>query len=163
MRPLLAIFLVCVILGGMKLYMVWRDERRPVAVQNVETTASGTYSLQITPTFDVQAGDPFALDPTDAPSVLVLFRGKQLLRRTEPVAAGELILITPIHDMMQGGNEFYINLIPAEHDSDRGHAVHVRAFRDEHPIAETTLWSDPGQAVQGKIVVEILGASGSKH
>ncbi len=82
MRPLLALILAVVILGGLQLYMVFRPQPKVVAV-DYEQTATGKFTVDVTLTFDA-GPDAFALDPTTAPVVLLQLRGRDLVRHTEP-------------------------------------------------------------------------------
>jgi hypothetical protein len=164
MRPALAVVLVAAILGGLQGYMSLRDRMRPPPAQEVETSAAGIFSLDLTLTFDA-GPDPFALDLDDAPSLLVEFRGQQLLRETGSVPAGQPIVIAPIRGVDQGKNEFFVKAVPADSNVDVSRAVRVRVLRDGEPISESTLWSEPGLPVQGKVdlVVPASAAPSDDH
>jgi len=87
MRPFLAVAVWVVILGGLFVYSRARHLIVPLPEQ---TTAikplPGEFSLELTPTYDVPAGDDFAAEKTD-PIVLSL-NGREVFRRPTPAPAG---------------------------------------------------------------------------
>ena len=164
MRPALAVILVAAILGGLQGYMSLRDRLGPPPAQEVETSAAGIFTLDLTLTFDA-GPDPFALDVDNAPSLLVEFRGQEMLRETGNVPAGQPIVIAPVRDVVQGKNEFFVKAVPADSNADVSRAVRVRILRDGQPISDSTLWSEPGLPVQGKVdlVVPASAAPSDAH
>lgn len=145
-RPLLALAIVLGILGT-----VWSYERFQASVQQpvsapAERLAADPYRLDITLTFPA-AADAFAL--SDPYSLLLSFRGKTLLKETEPIESGRPLLVKQIPGVVEGRNEFYLEVTPAESDEPREHAVRLRILRDNEVIAEQTLWSPPGEPVRG--------------
>ncbi len=155
MRILLAAALSGLILGGLAAYMNLRPtpgagSGGPIVLQ----TASGSFSVDITLTFDA-APDSFAVDPSRAAALLVLFHGKELLRATEPVSAGQPVRIEPIEGMLAGENEFFVHAAPSDADALLARGLRVRVLRDDLPIAEQSLWSEPGEVVQGIVVVSV--------
>lgn len=154
MRPLLAFLTIVVILGGLQLYMRNRPSRPEAALLIAETAAQGQYSLDITLTFDA-GPDPFALDPDAAPSLLVLLRGAEVLRREDAVATGAVITVSDVQGLVQGANEFFVVAAPQDRSQPVARAVRVRVLRNGQPLAEQTIWSEPGEIVEGTVVVEI--------
>lgn len=167
MRPLLAITCCIILLGGMKLYMDVRAKYRPPPVDLLEEEATGEFSLEITATF-AAGPDAFALDPDDAPSVLVTFRNEEILRETEAVPAGETVPVA-VPSVIQGEsdfsgqNELYVSVSPTPGGPAVPHAIHVRLLRDGHEVAKKTLWSsDPAAPVSGVVRFAVL-ASDDAH
>ncbi len=152
MRPILALLLVVAILGLVQAYMKFQASLPATrSVQQIETKAEGVYTADITLTFDAEP-DAFSLEPT---SLLVLFRGQELLRKKATVKAGTPLLITDIPGMTEGRNEFYIKATPPEDETEQSRAVRVRVLRDGIPVVERTLWSEPGAPVEGAIHVDV--------
>jgi len=154
MRPLFAMTIAIVILGGLKLYMTHRPQAAPGAVAYHEITAPGDFFLQLTLTFDA-GPDAFALNPATAPSLLIQRNGQDLLRRTDHVAAFEPIEIRPLVDVVRGVNEFFVQATPTAVDPGASRSVRVRMFQDEAAIGDATLWSEPGEPVQGIVRVVV--------
>jgi hypothetical protein len=128
------------------------------------TAAEGKFSLEVTLSFDAGADSAFSLDPTRSTAVRVEFRGRELLRIDEPVAAGTPLRIDDVEGIVPGPNEFYIEAHPANQGLPVAHAARARVFRDSHPIADETLWSEPGLPVQGVLRVDVPEhASGHAH
>jgi hypothetical protein len=156
MRPILALLLVVAILGGVQAYMTFQASlpaARPV--QQIEAKAEGVFTADVTLTFDAEP-DVFSLEPT---SVLVLFRGTELLRKDATVKAGTPLLISDIPGMAEGRNEFYVKATPPEDETDQSRAVRVRVLRDGIPVAEHTLWSEPGTPVEGAVQIDVPRAT----
>ena len=153
MRPLSAIAVVILILGGVQFYM----SQRPTVVRQVadeEVQAGGDFSLDITLTFDA-GPDAFALDVNDAPSLLVLFRGNELIRETELVSAGEVVTVEKIDNVVNGQNEFFVQATPADSDALLARALRIRILRDGQVISDSSLWSEPGETIQGTLLLEL--------
>lgn len=153
MRPILALLVVATLLGGLQTYM-WLRPRPARSVAAFEPTAAGIFEVEITLTF-AAGPDPFALDLGDAPSLLVTFRGRDLLRMTEKVPAGEPIRIEEVDGVVAGANEFFVAATPTAQDATVARAIRVRILRDGSTVAEQSLWSDPGESVDGVVVVHV--------
>jgi len=152
MRPLLALLVFTTILGGLQVYMKIRPHATPPAVI-AGLEAAGQISLEITLTFPAGA-DPFAIDADDSPSLLVVFQGNELLRVTESIEPGETIRIDDVPNVTVGINEFYVRASPRDLD-ESPRAIRVRVLGDNHPLAEESIWSQPGTLVEGTVVVPI--------
>jgi hypothetical protein len=151
-RPLLALAIVLGILGT-----VWAYERFQASVKQpisapAERLAADAYELDITLTFPA-AADAFALN--DPSSLLLTFRGKTLLKESEPIEPGRPLQVKKVPDVVEGRNEFYLEATPAESDEPRDHAVRLRILRDNVVVAEQTLWSPPGEPVQGLMTLTL--------
>ena len=172
MRPLLAIAVIAVALGSVKAYTSFvgsatgRDHG-----QFQETDAEGRFHLELTLSFDAR-GDAF--NPESV--LLKLHGGRILLQIEEPVPAGRVLVVDPVEGIVVGTNEFYLKVATGEAESggesvfslpgdetsdeslpagDRSRAVRVRIFQDDQLVAEKTLWSEPGQAVEGIIALHV--------
>ena len=166
MRPVLALLLSLAIFGAVAGYLRFAREvqRRGAAPAGEEEAAvEGKFALEVTLSFDAGADSAFSLDPTKSTAVRVQFRGRELLRISEPVAAGTPLRIEDVEGIVAGLNEFYIEAQPANQFVLAAHAVRVRAFRDGHPIADQTLWSEPGLPVQGTLRVDVPEHAAHDH
>jgi len=152
MRPLIALAIVVLVFGSVEAYMLFQDSL-PVAdvAESVVEHAGGKFSVELTLTFDA-APDGFALEPVSA---LVQFDGKDLFRSAERIAAGTSIVIDNVKDILAGKNDFYVKIVAADERFDLQHAVRLRVLRNGAPIAEHTLWSDPGEPVEGVVRVDV--------
>jgi hypothetical protein len=155
MRPLLALLLCLAILGIVGGYLRLSEELRQRTAQGQEAhhveIAAGKFSVEVTLTFDAGGASAFALEPTEETSLLVLFQGRELIRSKEPVAAGAAVRVEDIQGIASGKNEFYLEAHPSDQAPPIAHAVRVRVLRDGHPIADETLWSEPGLPVRGTV------------
>jgi hypothetical protein len=159
MRPLLALLLSLAIFGAVAGYLQFaRAVQRRTAAETVhaaESVAEGKFSLEATLSFDAGADTAFSLDPTKSMAVRVQFRGRELLKIDEPVAAGTPLRMDEVEGIVPGPNEFYLEAHPANQGLPLAHAARMRVFRDGHPIADETLWSEPGLPVQGVLRVDV--------
>lgn len=161
MRPLLAASVAVVVLGGMKLYIDSAQPKlRPQLIQ-LPKAADGVFSLDVTLTF-AAGPDPFALDLADAPSLLIQLQGRDLMRKAEIVSAGEKLTVDGIEDIVQGANEFYVQATPQASNA-VSRAIRIRVLRDNVAIAEQTLWSAPGEPVQGAVIVDVPANNDDLH
>jgi hypothetical protein len=160
MRPLYALAAAATILGVVAAYMKFQASvtRPPATV--VERVAEGSFSVELTLTFDA-APDAFSLE---GDSVLVTFRNRKLLARQDHVAAGTPIVIEDVQGIVAGDgrtgrNEFYVKATPAEDSGETefavSRAVRVRVLRDGQPVGDSTIWSAPGQPVEGVVTVAV--------
>ncbi|MCP4190739.1 MAG: hypothetical protein GY768_08930 [Planctomycetaceae bacterium] len=153
MRLFFAFILVSCILGGMQLYMEFRPQPNAYSTPK-ELLADGNFQFEITMTFAAGA-DPFALDVSDAPSLLVSFRGVDLLREMKEIEAGQTLRIENIAGVASGINEFFVRASPRDVSSHVARAVRIRILRDGNPIVEESLWAEPGELVQGVVVIDV--------
>jgi hypothetical protein len=167
MRPLLAAALVVVILGSVWLYLAFVASIPTAAYDNSPHEAEGVFAVKVTLTFEA-GSDAFTVDANASP-VEVLFRGRNLVPGKGPFDAGVPIVISPVEGILErrgdegGVNRFSIRVIPKPPEQDDfaldasqparqlEHAVRVSILRDGETIVEQTLWSEPGQPVQGEI------------
>ena len=181
MRPLLAIAVIAVVLGSVKAYTSFvgsatgRDHG-----QFQETDAEGRFHLELTLSFDAR-GDAFHPESV----LLTLHGGRILLQIEEPVPAGTVLVVDPVEGIVVGKNEFYLKVATGEDDidaaafslstedapsestataglegADKSRAVRIRVFQDDQPISEKTIWSEPGQAVDGIVTIQVSAAAG---
>jgi len=165
-RPIIAILISVVVLGGVGAFIAASTARRvPDATVFEQTAATGVFSLEITPTFDAEA-DPFALDLI---ALQVQHAGNTILRRDDKCAANETLLVTEFPENVKiivGKNELYIQAFPGEGALAAANAVRIRVFRDGQPITDNTIWSEPGAPVEGTILVDVrpsVAASAGEH
>jgi hypothetical protein len=148
MRPLAAILVWVIVLGGVALFM---HARKDLAANGTasERAAEGHFAVDVTVSFSAEA-DPFALDASDESGGLALLlrvNGQDVLRRSDRITAGEPLRIEPVPGIVIGENEFYLEANPPLDQAGREHAIRVRVLHDGQPIAEQTFWSSPGARV----------------
>lgn len=156
MRPLLAIAVWVILVGGLSWYMQTRQE--VAAVQSFQPTALETrLTLEITPSFAMEP-DPFALqvDERDrAVALLVRLNGRDVLKKTEKLTDGSRIVVDDIQGLVEGRSEFYVEAYPLLSEASQSHAVRIRVKREGQTIAERTLWSEPGSRIAATFSLEI--------
>lgn len=166
-RPTLAIVVSTLILGGLYTYMRARNYGKAPVDALPEVVAPGIFRLELTLTFSAER-DPFAFDLENEPTVLITFRGKNIIRSTNPVQAGTLLQVHPLEHVVEGNdeqsgrNEFYFEILTGE-DSRIARGVRFRIFRDEQVVVDRTAWSDPGEPVRGTVNLVILAAPETEH
>lgn len=160
MRPLLALSVIAGILGGLQTYMLFRPQIVREAVVRVEQRARGSFRLELLATAAL-GPDEFALDATQAAALEVTYRGQSLVIRTEPLEAGQIVVVEPIEGLVEGANEFFIRCWPQDTTSPVPLAVRLRITRDESTLSEQTIWSEPGEPVQAAVRLDLPEAQGS--
>ncbi len=153
MRPLLAILTAVVVLGTVKMFLTMSRRDQNATAPPVETVAAGTFSVDVLLTFEAVL-DPFALDEKDSCSLQVDFRNHTIIRERSNIASGTL-LASDVAGIVEGPNEFWCFATAAETDDQLTRALRIRVLRDDVPIAEQWIASDPGGPVTGPVTVTI--------
>ena len=156
MRPLFAIIIAVCILGGVKLFIdsePTRDTRDHVHFQADQSTKN--YDVELTLTFDA-GPDEFSLSSDgDAPSVLLQLNGKEVLKRTDTVAATDSpIVLQNVDGVTVGINEFYVQASPTEDDL-KPRSLRIRILQGGNVVAEEALWPEASAIVQGTVSMEV--------
>ncbi len=163
MRPLIAALVVIVILGGLQLYMTMRVWYGPAQAEVLDLRASGTFSVEVTTTFDVTSEpDPFAANPNETTAISLTLRDRELLDADVPIMAGMPVVVSPVEgivvgaDAFRGRNELLLTAVVPPGEIDRQHAVRVRLLRDDETIADETFWADTGDKIVGRVQATIV-------
>ncbi len=181
LRLVLAAVFSLAVLGTVKGYMLFLHSLPAVASHRLSaaSAARGHFRVDVTLSFTARA-DAFSVEPMSL--ALSLQGGQRLLELTEPIQAGRVVTIDPVEGITEGLNELFIEIGTAA-DEDVGaspegadgfgagpvlaangaavaRAVRVRVLRDDVVIAEETVWSDPGEPVTGRIILDVPPAAG---
>jgi len=161
MRVTLAIALAVCLTWGTWAYVRFTGQLRPQRAAATEVVASGKVVIKLT-TSHPAASDPFG------PAVLVQSRGQTLVERTEPLAAGEPLVIDSVGALIAGTNELWIQVTPAPAEplaDESGFpaaptgglmAVRVEVSRGAEVLADETLWGGlGGLPVAGTVRIEL--------
>jgi hypothetical protein len=160
MRPLAAVFIWIVLIGGLAAYMRGREPAAAPASHALETP-EGIFSLELTTTFGAEP-DPFSpWSDSDERSTALLVRlnGLVVLRETERTDAGKVLRIEPLTGLLRGKNELFIEASPRLEPVGRSYAARLRVLKDRSVIAERSLWSDPGGKIAGTLGFDTEGES----
>jgi hypothetical protein len=144
-RPILAILVWILILGGVAGYLQTRDDRRAVA-EFRPTAAAGHFTLEFVSTTELEP-DPFAVRafPDEKPTSLILkVNGEQVLAKNGNLEPGTPLRLENVQGLTEGQNELYLEANPPLESAGRAHAYRITIKRDGGTIAEETLWSEPG-------------------
>ena len=112
-RPIAALLITILLFAGVYGYTTFVESIRRPPLQVQESFATGEFSVRITRTFDC-IGDP----DFDVDSLVVRFRGKDLVRRSDKVPQNEIIEIRPLENVTQLDNELYVAASLTLADSD---------------------------------------------
>ncbi len=155
MRPFLVLVLTVGLLAGTKWFLGLNPQVQKGSSGAVLIQAPGEYSVDVTLSFDA-GPDEFALDVSDAPSLLVQMNGKEVLRRTDAVlAADSPIKVDSISGAVIGVNEFFVQASPSNISELKANAARVQVLRDGAVVAQKTLWSAAGDVLQGTVELKI--------
>lgn len=139
-------------LGGLSLYIHQRDLQKPAPLQAPvqEGLSAREFTLEVTATFSPEA-DPFALQGDDTAAPLVLRTATQELYRAAALEPGVVVQINPVHGLLEGRNEIYVQAQPPVSEAGRDHAVRVRLLQSSRVLVDQTLWGQGGASVSGTI------------
>ena len=150
MRPLFALFIPLMVFGSVRAYTLFeRSLPAPVVIAISPQQAEGQFTLDLTLTFDA-APDEFDLEPSSA---VVQLQGRDIFRSKEPHQAATPIRLKNVEGVVEGINTFFVKVAPAKSDFTSQRAIRLRVLRDGEPVADHTLWSTPGEVVQGTVEV----------
>jgi hypothetical protein len=154
MRLVLSAAYWAVIVGGVALFIAQRDARRAAPVYVAEE-AKGIFALDAVVSFSAEP-DPFALDTggAKAAGLVVRLNGRDVLRE-EKLKAGVAARAEAVTGVVVGKNELFVEANPPTDQLDRAHAVRVRVLRDGVPVAEATVWSEPGMPVAAPVSLDV--------
>ena len=154
MRFALTALIWLLILGGFSLYIFQRDRRTqaPIQAPAMHEAAGQNFILEITPTCSPQS-DPFALqgEAGDSPSLIVRTSQHELFRAEDDMERGVPVQVQPVHGLVEGRNELYLQGTPPLSEAHRDHAVRVRLLKDSRVVADETIWGHGGAGVAGTI------------
>ena len=173
-RPIAALLITILLFAGVYGYTTFVESIRRPPLQVQESFATGEFSVRITRTFDC-IGDP----DFDVDSLVVRFRGKDLVRRSDKVPQNEIIEIRPLENVTQLDNELYVAASLTLADSDdwdddvarEAHpdgnqdqpaptesmlgAMRVQVMKGALTVADDTFWQEPGStSVEGSVSFE---------
>ncbi len=159
MRPFLVIAVWIVFVGGLTGYMHTREEAS--AVQEFrQTVAAGHFAVEVTASFAVEP-DPFALNvetKKKKPALVLKVNGQEALSITERLDAGAPVVVEKVGGIVEGINELYVEANPPIESVGRVHAVRVRVLKDGRPLAQESLWSEPGNRIASTFKIKVGGS-----
>jgi hypothetical protein len=146
MRPLLSILGAIALLGAIYGYTRFADRTKASAPIAQLTAAIGHFSAEVTCSFDCRADERFEIP------ALEIRLGAATILRPDPVPRWTTVRVDPLPNVVRGRNEIVVQCsIAAESESGgagngpgAAGCVRVRVFQDGAPLAEQTVWSEPG-------------------
>jgi hypothetical protein len=160
-RIFLAAAVWVVVVGGTSLYLRMHEARAASLAPVLKERVVAGYRLELTPTF-AAAPDPFALqlDASAArPALVVKLNGEEILRRTDAVTAGEVIVIETLPPVRTGENEIFVEAAPPGDAALQSHALRVRVARGAQTVADDTLWTEPGASLSAGVRFQVTDAA----
>ncbi len=152
MRIFATVIVWVVFIGGLTLYM---NQRGSVdySVDNFYEfkPVEKVYALEVTPSFVLES-DPFGLniDNRDGSPALLVRLGEQIILKVDdPSNRIESYKVEPLHGLLSGENEIYIEASPPLNLTSTYNALRVQIIENSFSLAEKTLWSAPGSKVSG--------------
>jgi hypothetical protein len=152
MRIFVAVIVWVIFIGGLSLYMKHRGFADYSANDLFEfQRVEKVYALEVTPSFILES-DPFALAmdiQNSSPALLIRLGEHELLNISAPLTTAETYKIEPLHSLIVGQNEIYVEATPPTNHFSTYNALRIRILKNGYPVAEQTLWSPPGTKVAG--------------
>jgi hypothetical protein len=152
MRIFVTIIVWVVFIGGLTLYMNHRGSADYSANNFHEfKLPEKVYALEVTPSFVLES-DPFALNIDSrkgSPALLVRLGEHIILKVDDPLTSYETYKVEPLHGLIIGENEIYIEASPPLNHISTQNALRIQIIKNGYPLAEKTIWSPPGSKVSG--------------
>ena len=143
LRLLFAVVVWVVLLGGVGLF-VHATQGAQTRSTVVFTVIDQNLVLELTPTADLGAGDPFAIDAEQTTGTAR--SGETILATIEPLTQGQSLTIPLLFPAIAGDNELAVQL-PAAY-LDQPMAVHVILRRGAGVMLERTEWFPAGASYE---------------
>lgn len=155
MRPVIAIFIWIILIGGLYSYMNTRESiswHPPAVVESGSTH----YRIVVTTSFSAHK-DPYSLQSENDPGAALLLKlnGTEILRINDLLDAGQSVAIDRIKGILIGTNEFLIEVSPAVDMIKTSGAVRVQLYRSHVELMDKTFWADPGAKVVSAFQFEV--------
>jgi len=149
-RPIYAILISIGLIAGVYYYIQFSDSVRREPPELQIDYAQGEYTIEIVQSFDC-TGDPIF----ESESLKVMFKGETIFANSDPIPKDEATLITNVQGVEAGENEIFVSA-NMEAPTDGLGAMKVTVKRNDTPVAEKLLTSEPGlSAVSGAVVFTI--------
>jgi len=160
-RPIAALLICLVIVGGLFLYMNQRPRAAAPGTDRPQTDLDRAgFSLEVTTTFALEP-DPYALKSEGSPpaaSLLIRLGEAEILRLSQTRPPGRITTLGSVPGLKPGQNEFYVEAYPpltGKKDANGpGLALRFRLKSGHRILVDETLWSEAGR-VAGTITVSI--------
>ncbi len=155
MRPLIAIMIWVVLVGGLTSYMNARQTvSEPVALKT--ETDQSDYKVVITTSFSSQR-DPYEPNTLDGSgnALTLKLNGMDILSLRDSSAAGQSITIDNINSVLIGPNEFLLEVNPPHETLKTAGAVRVQLFRFHTELMDRTFWADPGAKIASTFRLDV--------
>lgn len=157
MRPLIAIVLTVILFAGVYGYTSFAEHVRRPPLEIIPEFASGEFAVRISRTFDCEGDPDFDID-----SLVIRFRGSEILKRADAIPHNELVEIRPLENVEQKANEIYVAAnVKQEEDSwddeqaVANHAMRIVVFNGDTVVADKTIWLEQGaQTISGTVSFE---------
>ncbi len=156
MRPLMAVAVWIVLIGGIYLFTTARTAPQASDAKEYDQ-AAGSYSLEIMTTFPLEP-DPFAVTTEagkPAPALSLKLNGKEILSVTDQAQRETILSVEDPDGLVQGRNEFFIEAAPPTDGSASANAVHITVYRGHVIVAEESIWARPGLKISGTVNLTI--------
>ena len=148
LRPLLVLIIAVVVLGSVQSLMWFqRSIPRRQAEDILTVVAEGAFQVRVTLTFDA-VGDAFAPE-----SLVIQHEGQELYRSEERIPAGQEVVLEDVEGIKLGENRFYLAAVGSEQPT-QPRAVRFQVLRDGQVIGQQIFWGEPGEPVEGELVVD---------
>ncbi len=154
MRFFLVIGVWIVLVGGVYLYTVRRDQASPPrpAATHIAPLKDRSVTLEFTPTFNLEK-DPFALTTEETQSLLEMrVNGSRLPVAVETSQPGKPIRVEVGEHLVQGPNELFVQASPPTAEGEREYGIRIKILEGASLLAEKTVWGAPGGLVSGTLL-----------
>lgn len=159
MRPVLALMIWIVLIGGLVSYMNARHNvSEPVALK-VEADQAD-YRVVVTTSFNA-VRDPYAPDTRDlsAAALILKLNGKEILSLRDSSDAGQSLTVDKIDSVLIGPNEFLLEVNPHHENVKTAGAVRVELFRFHNQLMDRTFWAEPGARIVSSFRLDVEPAT----
>ncbi len=163
MRPLAAIIIWVVLVGGLYCYMDSRETIDTSPQIQVEKSPE-IYKLIITTTFNTKK-DPFVSKQGSGSgdAFSVKLNGSELVRSENGFEAGSAVVIENVDGVKTGANEFLLEANPSHYSQATAGAMRVQLFRSHEKLIDKTFWVDNGEKLVSTIRLDVVPGQSARN
>ncbi|MBN2134418.1 MAG: hypothetical protein JW737_01685 [Acidobacteria bacterium] len=152
MRPLIAIFINVLLIGGLFLYMGIRDTGEETHHIAEPEKAEGIYTLDISTTFKISWEEVFLLNAQGGENAVISINGMRLTGEMMKSPFDSTFRINNLPGIIEGKNEVFIELSRSSEDATRPAAVNVEIKKDGVKYFSDVFWFEPEEPVVMTVV-----------
>jgi hypothetical protein len=154
MRPLIAILINVLLVGGLFLYMGIRDTGEKTHHIEEPEKSEGIYTMDISATFKISGEEVFLLNTQNGENAVISINGTKITGEMMKSPFDSTFRINNLPGIIEGRNEVFIELSRSTEDAARPAAVNVEIKKDGMKYFSDVFWFEPEEPIVMTVVFD---------